>query len=93
MFKVTTHNFCQEFARWTDALEAANSLKPQCQSLLQDVRIYNEGELVWVFSLSHTYPQYIGAGTYTRLARLFVQETLQDNHMRAEDSAPNSPGI
>lgn len=35
--------------------------------------------LVWVYSLSHTYPQYIGAGTYRRLAILFLQEAAEEN--------------
>lgn len=64
----------REFERWTDALEAGNSLKPQCKSLFQDIRILEDGELIWVYSRSHFYPQYIGAGVYDRLARLFLLE-------------------
>lgn len=81
MFRVLTHGYSEEFERWTDALETANSLKPECKSWLQDIRIYDGEELVWVYSRSHTYPQYIGAGTYNRLARLFIQEAI------AEESA------
>lgn len=78
MFKVITKDYTQEFERWTDALEAANALKPQCKSLAQDIRIFLEDELVWVYSRSHKYPMYIGAGTYDRLARLFVLEAVEE---------------
>lgn len=64
----------REFERWTDALDAGNSLKPKCKSLFQDIRILEDGELIWVYSRSHFYPQYIGAGVYDRLARLFLLE-------------------
>ncbi|MGL5872559.1 MAG: hypothetical protein ACRC2R_09355, partial [Xenococcaceae cyanobacterium] len=78
MFKVVTRNFSQEFERWTDALNMANSLKPKCKSLFDDVRILVGEELIWVYSRSHTYPQYIGAGTYKRLAMLFIEEAKQE---------------
>jgi hypothetical protein len=78
MFKVVTRGYSQEFERWTDALNAANALKPTCKSWLQDIRIFLQGELIWVYSRSHTHPQYIGAGTYNRLARLFVQEAMEE---------------
>jgi len=77
MFKVVTPRFVQEFKRWTDALEVAKSLIPQCKSLTEDIRIYLCGELVWVYSREYKYPQYIGAGTYNRLARLFIQEMTE----------------
>ena len=78
MFKVITKDYTQEFERWTDALEAANALKPQCKTLTQDIRIFLEDELIWVYSRSHKYPMYIGAGTYDRLARLFVLEAMEE---------------
>ncbi|MBW4660016.1 MAG: hypothetical protein KME15_15180 [Drouetiella hepatica Uher 2000/2452] len=77
-FRVATRGYSEEFERWTDALNAANALKPQCKSLLQDVRIFYGEELIWVYSRSHTYPQYIGAGVYDRLVRLFVQEAREE---------------
>jgi len=86
MFKVITPNFSQEFHRWTDALETANALKAKCRSLLEDVRIYDGEDLIWVYSLSHTYPQYIGPGTYNRLARLFIQEAMEDEEAQAIES-------
>lgn len=96
MFKVITQNFSQEYQRWTDALEMANSLKPKCRSLLQDIRIYDGEELVWVYSRSHTYPQYIGAGTYSRLAHLFIQEAMEEAESEEaeaeDDSIPSSSG-
>lgn len=78
MFKVVTRGFSQEFERWTDALNTAKSLQPQCKSLLQDIRIFDGEELVWVYSRSHTYPQFIGPGTYNRLAQLFLQEIMEE---------------
>jgi hypothetical protein len=77
VFRVKTPNFEAEFPRWTDALEKANLLKADCKSLLEDVRIYYGEELLWLYSRSHKYPQYIGAGTYDKLARLFIQEALE----------------
>jgi hypothetical protein len=78
MFKVITKDFSQEFERWTDALNTAKSLVPQCKSWTQDIRIYLCDELIWLYSKEYKYPQYIGAGTYNRLANLFLQETLED---------------
>lgn len=74
MFRVTTRGYVEEFGRWTDALNAAKALIPQCKSWLQDIRIFEGDELIWVYSRSHTYPQYIGPGTYNRLAQLFLLE-------------------
>lgn len=71
--------FSQEFERWIDALNAANALKPKCKSLTQDIRIFLFDDLVWVYSRSHKYPQYIGAGTYDRLARIFIQEAIEES--------------
>lgn len=78
MFRVITPKFDQQYSRWTDALESANSLIPECKSLLEDIRIYYGEEIIWVYSRSHKYPQYIGAGTYNKLANLFIQETLEE---------------
>ncbi len=78
MFRVVTPKFDQQYSRWTDALNQAKSLIPQCKSLLEDIRIYDGEEIIWVYSRSHKYPQYIGAGTYNRLANLFLQEMLEE---------------
>jgi hypothetical protein len=88
MFKVVTRNYAQEFERWTDALEAANALKPKCKSLLQDIRVFDGEDLVWIYSRSHRYPQYIGAGTYDRLARLFIFETMLEEELKAGETGP-----
>lgn len=85
MFQVTTRGFSQEFEKWTDAVNTANSLKPKCKSWLEDIRIFDGENLVWVYSLSHTYPQYIGAGTYKRLAILFLTEAVEEQQT-ADDS-------
>ena len=78
MFRVVTPKFDQQYSRWTDALNQAKSLIPQCKSLLEDIRIYDGEEIIWVYSRSHKYPQYIGAGTYNRLANLFLREMLEE---------------
>jgi hypothetical protein len=74
MFRVFTKDYDCNFERWTDALAAGNSLKSKCKSLFQDIRIFEDDELIWIYSRSHTYPQYIGAGVYGKLARLFLLE-------------------
>jgi hypothetical protein len=84
MFKVRTQGYAQDFDRWTDALNAANALKPHCKSLLQDIRILYGEDLIWVYSRSHRYPQYIGAGTYDRLVKLFVEEAHLEATARSE---------
>lgn len=79
MFTVVTRNFSQAFDRWIDALEAAKSLIPQCK-WFQDIRIFEQKELVWVYSRSHKYPQFVGAGTYDRLAKRFLLETAESEN-------------
>lgn len=91
MFKVVTRDYSQEFERWTDALEAANVRKPKCKSLLQDIRIFDGEELIWIYSRLHRYPQYIGAGTYDRLARLFIFEAMLEEELKAEESKETNP--
>lgn len=76
MFKVVTRDGFQEFNRWIDALETAKSLIPRCKSWLEDIRIFEDEALVWVYSKSHKFPQYIGPGTYNRLAQRFLEETI-----------------
>jgi dihydropteroate synthase len=76
-FKVVTHQFQQEFDRWTDALETANQMKPQLKSWFRDIRIFDGADLVWMYSKLRAYPEYIGPGTYDRLARLFIAEAQQ----------------
>lgn len=89
MFRVATKGFSQEFKRWTDAVNTANSLKPKCKSWLEDIRVFDNENLVWVYSLSHTYPQYIGPGTYRKLAILFLQEAAEEQGQLADDSSNN----
>ena len=71
---MVTRSFKQEFERWTDALETANSLKPQLKSWFVDIRIFDGKDLVWMYSKLRAHPEYIGPGTYDRLARLFMAE-------------------
>jgi hypothetical protein len=77
MFRVVFRESSQEFQRWTDALEAAKLLIPQCK-ITQDIRIYLFEDLIWLYSREHKFPKYIGAGTYDRLARLFIQEAIEE---------------
>ncbi|MBD2091956.1 hypothetical protein H6F67_19095 [Microcoleus sp. FACHB-1515] len=87
MFRVVMPGYSQEFERWTDALETANSLKPKCKRLTEDIRIFLFDELIWIYSRSHKYPQYIGAGMYDRLARLFVQEAMEAEAASSDETA------
>ncbi len=78
MFRVFAKNCDLNFDRWTDALYHAKSLIPQCKSLFEDIRIFYGEDLIWIYSRSHKYPQFIGAGTYDRLARLFILENTEE---------------
>lgn len=80
LFRVVAKNCDLNFERWTDALNHAKSLMPQCRSLFEDIRIFVGKELVWIYSRSHKYPQYIGAGNYDRLAKLFIAETMEEEN-------------
>ena len=73
-FTVVTRGFKQEFERWTDALETANGLRPRLKSWFVDIRIFDGQDLVWMYSKLRAHPEYIGPGTYDRLARLFMTE-------------------
>lgn len=77
-FKVTAPQFEQEFERWIDALEQAKALIPTCKGIFQEVRIIEEGELVWVKDRFHRHPQFLGLGTYKRLALRFLQEEMDN---------------
>ncbi|MBD2365489.1 hypothetical protein H6G63_00175 [Leptolyngbya sp. FACHB-402] len=79
MFKVVTRNVDRDFDRWIDALDFAKSLMPDCK-WFQDVRIFEKGNLVWVYSRSHKFPQFVGAGVYDRLAKRFLIETLESEN-------------
>ena len=78
MFRVITAGFEAEYARWTDALNQANSLIPNCRGLFKDIRIYYGDNLIWLYSRSHKYPQYIGPGIYDKLAKLFLVEAMEE---------------
>ena len=79
MFRVmSTMGHDAEYERWIDGLEAAKALMPDCRGWTDEIRIFDEGELVWSYTRSHKYPQFIGPGTYNRLARLFLQEAAED---------------
>jgi dihydropteroate synthase len=74
-FTVVTKNFKESFDRWVDALETANQLRPKLKSWFVDIRIFDGDDLVWMYSKLRAFPEYIGPGTYDRLARQFVLES------------------
>jgi hypothetical protein len=83
MFKVvTTNGACQEFERWTDALNHGKALMPSCKSLLEDIRILicegDREDVVWMYSRSHKFPMYVGPKSYDRLAQMFLMEALAE---------------
>jgi dihydropteroate synthase len=75
-FRVMMPGFSQDFDSWVAALEVANSLKPKLKSWFKEIRILEDDEVVWIYGKTHAHPQYIGPGTYNRLARRFMAETL-----------------
>jgi hypothetical protein len=93
MFKVVTRGFSQEFERWTEALDTANGLIPQCRGWFDELRIFEKGQVIWIYTRWHKYPQYIGPGTYNRLAQRFLLENTIDseNLLAAEDIPPGTP--
>ncbi|MCC0179132.1 hypothetical protein I4641_19375 [Waterburya agarophytonicola K14] len=90
MFRVITPGFNQQYERWTDALNQANSLIPNCKGLFKDIRIYYGENLIWLYSRSHKYPQYIGAGVYDKLAKLFLVEAMEESGDRNEKKESNN---
>lgn len=86
MFKVITPESSQTFDRWTDALNTAKSFIPQCKWFDQ-IRILEGEALVWTYSRSHKYPQFIGAGTYDRLAKRFLWEAVNSDDETTQETA------
>ncbi len=92
-FKVVTPGFEQTFERWTDALDKANSMRSSLKSWFKDIRIL-EGTLaagqtpkwraVWTYGRGRSHPEYLGPGTYDRLARLFIEEAQTTAGSRAQ---------
>ncbi len=80
---MVTRNFRQEYERWTDALDKANELRSQLKSWFADVRVFDDGELVWMYSKLRAHPEYIGPGTYGRLVRQFVTEAEAEEAQRS----------
>lgn len=87
MFKVlTTTGVSEEYLRWIDALTAAKARIPECRGWLNEIRILEDGEPVWSFTRSNKYPVFLGPGTYNRLARQFIRETIAE-----EQDGPDGP--
>ena len=89
MFRVITPGFEASYERWTDALNQANSLIPNCKGLFKDIRIYYGENLIWVYSRLHKYPQYIGPKMYDKLAKLFITEAMEEEAANS-DAEPDS---
>lgn len=85
MFRVVARDYSQEFERWTDALNAAKALIPECKSWTQDIRIFLCDDLIWLYCKEYKYPKYIGAGTYDLLAKLFIREALEEEEQPGAD--------
>ncbi len=49
-------------------------MKSSLKSWFKDIRILEDGRPVWVFGRGRSHPEYLGPGTYDRLARLFITE-------------------
>ncbi|MEL6938217.1 MAG: dihydropteroate synthase [Cyanobacteria bacterium J06598_1] len=77
-FKIVTPGYEEEFERWTEALEKANSMKSSLKSWFKDIRILEDGRPVWVYGRGRSHPEYLGPGTYDRLARLFITEAQDE---------------
>ncbi len=77
-FKVVTPGYEEAFERWTDALEQANSMKSSLSSWFKDIRILEDTGRgwtpIWTYGRGRSHPEYLGPGTYDRLARLFIAE-------------------
>lgn len=88
MFRViTTTGVSEDYERWIDALEAAKARMPECKGWFGEVRILENGDPVWSFTRSNKYPVFLGPGTYNRLARQFLEETLEQE--ASENSTTN----
>ena len=89
MFKVlTTTGISEEYARWIDALDAAKARIPECKGWFSEIRILEDGEPVWSFTRSNKYPVFLGPGTYNRLARQFIRETLAEEQVAQAQNPP-----
>ncbi len=65
-------------------------MKPSLKSWFKDIRILEGGKPVWVYSRLRAHPEYLGPGTYNRLARLFVEEEQAEAAKAVEASAAQS---
>ncbi len=91
MFRViTTTGVSEEYERWIDALDAAKARIPECKGWFGEVRILENDNPVWSFTRSNKYPVFLGPGTYNRLARQFLQETMEQE---ASENSTNDDGV
>ncbi|MEL6471043.1 MAG: dihydropteroate synthase [Cyanobacteria bacterium J06623_4] len=90
-FKVVTPGFEETFERWTDALDKANSMKSSLKSWFKDIRILEDGPRgwtpVWVYGRGRSHPEYLGPGTYDRLAMLFMAEGRAEAQAQAQQQS------
>ena len=89
-FKIVTPGFEQDYERWTDALEKANSLRPSLKSWFKDIRILEDGKPVWTYGRGRKHPEYLGPGTYDRLRSPVHRRTNSSEFSRTlENSRPS----
>jgi hypothetical protein len=81
-FHVVAPNFEQTCDRWIDALDLAKSKISTCKGIFQQVKILENGKLVWLYDRFHRHPQFYGAGTYNRLARRFLEESAAEERSK-----------
>ena len=53
-------------------------MRPQLKSWFRDIRILENGRPVWIYGRGRKHPEYLGPGTYDRLARLFIEEGVEE---------------
>jgi len=53
-------------------------MKSSLKSWFKDIRILEDGRPVWVYGRGRSHPEYLGPGTYDRLARLFITEAQDE---------------
>ncbi|MEO0541781.1 MAG: dihydropteroate synthase [Cyanobacteria bacterium P01_A01_bin.105] len=58
-------------------------MRGQLKSWFTDIRVFDDGELVWMYSKLRAHPEYIGPGTYGRLVRQFVAESEAEEAQRS----------
>ena len=67
-------------------------MRPQLKSWFKDIRILENGRPVWIYGRGRKHPEYLGPGTYDRLARLFIEEGRSTSVSSASVSSTSVSG-